>query len=229
MSSEQEQKLSLRKQIKALWKPFLVIFCLSFMILNWAKVYWVFDYRIITAQIGSTLDDPTQDISIDKILSAVWNKTRIKVKDVEDTNSIEIPRIGIKAPMVFIDEEIGSNLSPNGFKKYLDRGVVHYPGSSLPGTKGQVMVLGHSAPALWPRINHDWVFSKLDKLGVGDRIVIIYNNKEYSYRVQNTIYLEKGEEMPDSTLTNLRYMLVLISCWPPGKDNRRIAVEAVML
>jgi len=27
-------------------------------------------------------------------------------------------------------------------------------------------------------------------------------------------------------LTNSDNMLVLISCWPPGKDIRRIAVEA---
>ena len=38
--------------------------------------------------------------------------------------------------------------------------------------------------------------------------------------------MERGEEISEEGLTNDENMVVLVSCWPPGKDLRRIAVEA---
>lgn len=216
-----------KKDIRCLWKPFLILFLISFIIINWNKIFWVFDYRVLSAEIGTFFDDPTKEVTVDEILSAVWNKTKIKSNYTEKENSIEIPRINIASPLVFVPNT-DTNKSAGNLKKYLDRGVLHYPGSTLPGRKGQVIILGHSAPLGWPRIRYDWVFSNLDKLGKGDKIAIIYNGHEYTYRVSRTVYLEKGEELSDSTLTKQRNMLVLVSCWPPGNDNKRIAVEAIM-
>jgi LPXTG-site transpeptidase (sortase) family protein len=85
--------------------------------------------------------------------------------------------------------------------------------------------LGHSAPAGWPKIKYDWVFSRLNELSDGDEIFVYFENKKYTYQFSKKIFLEKGEELP-SLLTNSENILVLISCWPPGKDLRRIAVVA---
>jgi len=223
---KKKQKVPFKKQFQMLWRPFVIIFCIGFVITNWNSIFWIFNYRVISAQINSALPEQ-QDITVDDILSAVWNGQKPEPKYVENANSIVISKIGITAPIVFVPQQT-QNVQMAVLKKYLDRGVLHYPGTSLPGEKGQVVILGHSAPAGWPRIKYDWVFSKLDKLKKGDNIVVYYNNREYSYRVRKTIFLEKGEELPDSALTKSRYMLVLISCWPPGKDSKRIAVEAIM-
>ncbi len=110
--------------------------------------------------------------------------------------------------------------------KDLDAGVVYYPGSVYPGQQGQIVILGHSAPVGWPKIKHDWVFTDLDKLMPGDTILIDLNNKQYVYTVKQKIIIKKGQEIPAEDLTGQNNMLVLISCWPPGKDYQRIAVTA---
>lgn len=224
-------KIPLKKQLQALWRPFVLVFCLVFVIMNWNRLFWVFNYRFIGAKIEETIPGVEKEKTVEELLSAVWQryKPEPKIEYVEKPDSIEIPKIQITSPLVFVPEGEAENTSPAALKKYLDRGVLHYPGSPLPGEQGQVVILGHSAPVGWLQIKYDWVFSKIDKLDKGDKVVIYYNNHEYVYRVQRTVFLEKGEDLPDSLLTKSRYMLVLISCWPPGKDSRRIAVEAELI
>ncbi|MFH1780957.1 MAG: sortase [Candidatus Nealsonbacteria bacterium] len=132
-------------------------------------------------------------------------------------NSIEIPKIQITAPLVFID-----SVEKSIFSGALDRGVVHYPGSALPGEDGQIIFLGHSAPAGWPKIKHDWVFSNLNNLIAGDEINFYFNNKKYTYRVAEKVILNKGEDLPAITANGL----ILLTCWPSGVDQRRMAVIA---
>ena len=152
------------------------------------------------------------------------NEEEIRCLFSEKSDSIYIPKIEIEAPLVFPESEKQSVLTES-----LDRGVVHYPISEKPGEKGQVILLGHSAPAGWPKIKYDWVFSDINLLKKGDEVFVFFNNCQYSYRVSGDYYLlEKGEEIP-SSLTNSENMLLLISCWPPGKDQKRIAVEAELL
>ena len=104
--------------------------------------------------------------------------------------------------------------------------MVHYPGSTLPGIKGQTIILGHSAPLGWPKIRYDWVFTNLAHLDKGDKIFVYFNHKKYTYSVKGKLFLNRGEDLPSRLLTNSENMLVLISCWPPGKDFKRIAVNA---
>jgi len=99
----------------------------------------------------------------------------------------------------------------------------------LPGSVGQTIILGHSAPSGWPKIKYDWVFTHLVDLEKGDEIFVYFNNRKYVYEVKEKLFFEKGEEVQESSLTNSENMLVLISCWPPGKDIRRIGVSAELV
>ena len=110
--------------------------------------------------------------------------------------------------------------------KTLDNGVVHFPDSVLPGQKGQIIVLGHSAPPNWPDIKYDNVFSRLNELEKGDEVFVYFDHKEYIYSVETKVFLEIGQDIPKNDLTNANNMLVLVSCWPPGKNIKRIALEA---
>jgi len=98
----------------------------------------------------------------------------------------------------------------------------------LPGEKGQTIVLGHSAPPNWPDIKYDNVFSLINELEKGDEVFVYFNNKEYIYSVETKVFLEIGQDIPESNLTNSENMLILISCWPPGKNIKRIAVTAYL-
>lgn len=144
-----------------------------------------------------------------------------KCVQTNQPDSIFISKINITAPLVFPDESEGPD-----FKQALEKGVIVHPSSSSINGTGIVMVLGHSAPVGWPKIKYDWVFSDLNNLTAGDRVSVFYQGCQYNYQVSDKYFLEKGESLPDDLGENSESTLVLISCWPPGKDFRRIAVVA---
>lgn len=139
----------------------------------------------------------------------------------DEPNSIFIPKIEVKAPLVFVDEKEGID-----YIDALNNGVVHYPGSSLPNQKGISIFLGHSAPPGWPKIRYDWVFSRLNDLEQGDKIYIFYNQCKFEYTVEQKAVVKKGEELPSDLTDSENSALVLVSCWPPGKNLWRLAVKA---
>lgn len=190
------------RMIKKLWKPFLIIFLLSFLVINWNYISPFFNYKLIAGE-------------IDKILSKL--KPQIKEEVIIKEGNIEIPKIGVSAPIIFSENE-------DQIDGDLKKGVVYFPGSALPRKEGMGIILGHSAPPNWPEIDYDGIFSRLEELLQGDDVSIRFSGKDYSYKVIKTIFLEKGEEIP-SLLTNSRSMILLISCWPPGKNLRRIGVQ----
>lgn len=201
------------EKIKIFYKPFILAFLIAFLIINWSSVSWVFNYQAV---LRYTSDFFQKDESQNQVV-----KITNKFEEVKKENSIEISKIGITAPLV-----VNKSLSDSAVYKSLDTGVVYYPSSVLPGEIGQTIILGHSAPENWPKIKYDWVFSRLNELVEGDKIIIYYNNKEFTYSVIKKIFLNKGQDIPQNNLTNSKNIVVLVSCWPPGKDLHRIVVEA---
>jgi len=135
---------------------------------------------------------------------------------------INIPKISVSAPIITAkttDNEVLHGL--------LDDGVVLYPGSTPFGQTGQTVILGHSAPTGWPKIKYDWVFSRVNELKAGDMIAITYNNETRYYQVVKTRIVTPQEGVPTSTVEG--NSLMIVSCWPPGKDLKRIAVEATIV
>lgn len=209
-------KASFWKQARILYKPFLFFFLVSFVIWNWNDIFWIFNYRVVLEKFISSSVEAKK---------AESQKVTVQEESnyFEQENSIEIPAINITAPLLFTSQD-----ETEYFKEYLKDGVLHYPNSALPGTQGAVIILGHSAPPGWPQINYDWVFNDINTLEPGDEIYVYFNNQRYVYKVTHKFFLEKGEEISSPPLTNSKPILLLISCWPPGKDRERIAVEAVL-
>lgn len=203
-------------EFKKLWKYFVFIFLITFLIINWNEISWIFNYKVIFGFFSDFFQKGQEQETV-KLLPLTENKNiNFEYSDKEDR--LEIPKIEISVPLVFVENE-------NEVSKALDRGVVHFPSSALPGETGQTIILGHSAPPGWPKIKYQWVFSQINDLEVGDEIFVYFDNKKYTYSVNKKIFLEKREELPQD-LTSSDNMLILISCWPPGKDIRRIAVVA---
>lgn len=216
------------KKIKPFWKPFVFLFLLSFLIINWSDIPKIFSYssyRVVYSSVSEPLVKTLNGLDEsekreDKNLDSFTDKD-YDYSDKEDT--IEIPKIGIEAPIVFIEQD-----KEKDYEEALKKGVLYYPNSAKPGEEGMTIILGHSAPENWPEINYDWVFTDLNKLEAGDIIYIYFNHRQYNYKVTNTFFLEKGEEIPSLDLTNSKPVLILLSCWPPGKNQKRIAVEALL-
>lgn len=199
---------------KKIWKYFVFIFLVNFLIFNWNEVSWIFNYKAVS-EIVQSFFQKNNPIAI----SNSFKDAAIGYSDSE--NNLEIAKIGISAPLISATDEKDVN-------KDLSGGVVIFPGSVFPGERGQTIILGHSAPSSWPKINYTWVFTRLDELKEGDEIILHFNHQKLTYYVAEKTFLNKGEEINQRDLTSSKNTLVLISCWPPSTGLKRIALRAVL-
>ncbi len=228
------------KNIKNNFKIFAILYVLGFIVFNWQDVSWLFNYKAIAGITyeyfnpyynkdvveayyqNQVLPNPTlPDTRINNSVTLNNNLLENIYFEYTDKDKIlEIPSIGLETEIVFPKTK-----DINDLYKYLDSGVIYYPDSALPNQVGEITILGHSAPPGWPKIKHDTVFSNLDKLKFGQEIYLNLDNKKYTYIVRDTKIIDKGQEIENS-LTNNTNVIMLVSCYPPGKDYKRIVVFA---
>ena len=219
-----------KQQLKKILKMAVLIYLASFLVINWSDVSWIFNYKEVSGLLSDffnpypSIDASTMDVYFYPNHTQAVTEQNIKTAETNYTdkqNTLEIPKISISVPIIFATSTDKVSLAKN-----LDLGVTYYPGSVYPGQAGQIVILGHSAPPGWPQIKHDWVFTDLEKLSAGDKILIDLNNKQYVYVVKQKTIIQRGADVPTDNLSATKNVLTLISCWPPGKDYQRIAVQA---
>lgn len=199
-------------------KYFLFFLLIFLVIFNWEKISFLFSPKVIFQFLKTPLEKNKEQES--KIfLPQETGAEKKKCEKTQEIDSIEIPTLNVFAPIIFVESE-------KEIKKALEKGVVHFPGSDLPGEEGIIILEGHSAPPGWPKIKYDWVFSNLGQLNVGDEIVLNFKNCKFFYKVKEGKILKRGEEIPKEWQQKDGERLILISCWPPGKDIKRIAILA---
>lgn len=224
--------MKINKKQKQFIKIYILLVLLLLIVLNWNNISWIFNYRVVSSLLGSFFN-PYPESSL--LVNASDNLSNINENLISGSNtisnkvyppsdkesSIEIPKINIVAPLV-----MGSSTNNNILTKELDKGVVYYPGSVLPSQQGQIVVLGHSAPSNWPKIKHDWVFSEINNLKNGDKIILHFDRKKYTYTVVKKDVVKIGTEVTMNGFNPEDNILTLISCWPPGKNYERILVQS---
>jgi len=169
---------------------------------------------------GEDLQAPASGENVDEAEIAVVPAQPSTAPAAPMADIIMIPEINITAPLV----TPAPGVDAVKLKKMLDSGAVVYPGSAPFGGAGQTIVLGHSAPPGWPEIKHDTIFSRIAELGFGSKIVAVYNDKTYTYSTVENRIIEKGGDIPK--LADADNALVLVTCWPPGRDLKRMVVQA---
>jgi LPXTG-site transpeptidase (sortase) family protein len=207
-------------------KIFIFLFLIILILINLETVKGIFNYKNIYSRIFGSRNQAEQIMEIGDATDVNFEiqETEISAEELEiigKENSIEISKIEVSAPLVFIDTQLQEDYS-----KGLDRGVVHYTDSVLPGENGMTIFLGHSAPSGWIDLKHDSVFSRLNELVFGDEIVVYFNNRQYRYSVEEKLFLDKGEELPEYEISESKNVLILLTCWPPGVDRYRIMIKA---
>lgn len=201
---------------------FVLFVLIILIVINWGTIKGIFNYKAIYGDIVNSLKQ--QLFKEKEVVLKVPDVKLSEPKFTEKSDSVEVPKIEILTPLIFIESSENKDITAG-----LEKGVVHYSQSVLPGENGQTVILGHSAPSGWPKIKYDWVFSRLNDLNPGDEIFVNYQNRQYRYLVSEKYFLEAGEEIPSVGLTNSGNVLILISCWPPGANIKRIAVEAELV
>ena len=232
-------KKSGTKKITVIFFSGIVAAVIFFTFLPTARVFspvafsrfWPSD-KIANAELSSgrplaPKDEPIHDQSAD-VSDAKSNAPQAKKEVFFDrlslapvvADAITISKIDAKLPI-----ETATTTDVAKLHALLDSGVVLYPGSALFGQIGQTILLGHSAPAGWPKIKHDTAFSRISELRSGDEILISYSGQLYRYLVVRTQIINKGVDLPGAIKQGKT--LLLVTCWPPGRNLRRIVVEAV--
>lgn len=189
---------------KTIWKFFLLVFVINVVVINWSDISWLFNYKVAPKGIQSVISQ------------------EVEREYTAEEDSVKIGAIDVTAPLIFPDGESDAEIYDA-----LKRGVTHFPSSSLPGEEGVMILLGHSSPPGWPKMDYDWVFTEAELLREGDEIRINFNGEVFTYVVTEKIFLEIGQDVPSYDSDERE--IILLSCWPPGKNIKRIGIRGVLI
>lgn len=152
-------------------------------------------------------------------ISLVQEQTRqianhLPVAQDKPVNQIIIPKIGVNAPIIeSLNESYG-----------LARGAWRLPQSSTPDEGGNTVITGHRFQYLPP---NNVTFYLLDKLEIGDIISIIWQQKEYYYKVIATKII-KPEDL-SILASSEKNILTVFTCNPVFSMKERLVVIAELI
>lgn len=121
---------------------------------------------------------------------------------------MQISRISLNAPVV-----MGDNW------EQLKKGIGQHLNTANPGENGNMVVSAHNDI-------FGELFKDLDKLEPGDEVIVITQDRSYTYVVTGTQIVNPTDVYVMNPTENAT--LTLISCYPYRKDNKRIVVTAVL-
>jgi len=86
----------------------------------------------------------------------------------------------------------------------LKLGAGYYQQSSLPGERGNCIILGH----------RETFFNNLGELEINDEITIETSDKDFTYRVIDTVIVDWNDKQIFKHTDNNKSQIILITCYP---------------
>jgi len=126
----------------------------------------------------------------------------------QQARQIQIRSISVDAPVVMGD----------GWEQ-LKKGVGQHLGTANPGEAGNLVLSAHNDI-------FGEIFRDLDKLKNGDEIIIITQDRSFTYVISDILIVEPTRV--DLMSETDESMITLVSCYPYLVDNKRIVVQGVM-
>ncbi len=134
---------------------------------------------------------------------------------------IIIPKIGIEAPVVFNEPRVDEP----SFQAALEKGVVRLGTTANPGTKGNVVIGGHSSNNVFNSGKYKYVFVNLKRLDIGDVFYLNFEGKRFTYKVTVAKKIITPKETSVLAQTE-KPTVTLFTCDPPGTNVNRLIVQA---
>jgi len=176
-------------------------------------IFAVFNSQVIIGQIQYIINPGTGDSA------AISANTASEAVGPEPL--IIIPKINVSAPVVYDVQ----TFDEAQVQKALERGVVHYGTTAVPGQLGNNVIVGHSSNNWWASGKYKFAFVLLDKLEVGDTFTLHYQSKRYVYEVGQKRVVEPNDTSVLSQQTDVP-VTTLITCTPAGTSLRRLIITA---
>lgn len=161
----------------------------------------------IGAEDGSTLETTNAN---------TWFPTKPQKKIVTSVTAytMSIPKLGIRDATVIIGGDD------------LNKSLIHYGGTGLPGEYGTAVVFGHSVlPQFFSGTNYKSIFSTLPSMKIGDDIYVTYDGVQYRYKVFDMIVTKPTDLSPLEQRFDDSY-ITLVTCVPPGTLWERLNIKA---
>ncbi|MBN2015706.1 sortase [Candidatus Dojkabacteria bacterium] len=135
-------------------------------------------------------------------------------KEIPDENRIVVPAIGVDMPIV-----------EGGSENILNLGVWHRPGTGTPGNNNMVLTGHRVGYAFLPEdIRNSTSFYNLDKLEIGDFVIIYWQKIEYDYEIYDFEIVDRTETSIEGQDGEER--LTLYTCHPIGRNDQRLVYYA---
>jgi len=101
-----------------------------------------------------------------------------------------------------------------------------YLGSVSPGQAEEVVISGRSSVFPWAKTQYGRVFTLLDKLQVGDTVLLVYDNRQYDYQITRQKVLNPDQVKIFETSQPL---LKITTWWPRGTLAKRLVVHGELI
>ncbi|MBL8030614.1 MAG: sortase [Candidatus Doudnabacteria bacterium] len=140
--------------------------------------------------------------------------------DLSKPGLLEIPSLKVSAPIVWSSD-------PKNFDTDLQNGVIHYPGTAMPGQIGTVYISGHSSNVPWAKGAYNKVFSKLGNLADNASFTLTVYTKDgkavkYHFVVKRRAEYQATDQ---EQFKNAGVPTVALStCWPVNTTQKRLVV-----
>ncbi|MBI5530865.1 MAG: sortase [Candidatus Doudnabacteria bacterium] len=144
--------------------------------------------------------------------------------DIEVNTSVagrlEIPDLKISVPIMWTSD-------PKNFDKDLQSGVVHYPGTAMPGQIGTTYISGHSSNYVWAKGSYNKIFSTLGDLADNTSFKITVVHKNGKVAIFHYVVTSRKEYSPtdqEQFKNTGKSIVALSTCWPVGSTAKRLVV-----
>ena len=123
----------------------------------------------------------------------------------QPTGRIEIPAIGL------------NHLTYEGIDlATIDNGPSHWPGTPLPGQRGNTVFPGH-------RTTHSRPFWDMDRLVPGNEVIFSNDTGRFTYRVREVFIVNANDTWVVNNTPNATF--TIIACHPKGSAKQRIVAK----
>jgi len=200
----------------------IYLFLWSYPVVMPQILYQLNRWRGVTFAVSTEPNSSSQNQSIISLIDKP--KEPLRVVPVSTEFGIVIEKINANAPII-------ENVDAGNYTEYIEalqRGVAHAKGTVLPGQNGNLFLFSHSTYNVFEISKYNAVFTLLNKLEIGDKVVIFYKGQRYDYMVNS----KKVVDPSDVTPLTAQYdspVLTLQTCDPPGTDLNRLIVTADLI
>lgn len=177
------------------------------------------DLEAVANKLALQTSENTQKVAGANTVNEDLNRNTVEI-NTDIPAQIDIPKLNISVPLVWTKDT-------SDFDKDLAKGVVHYPGTAMPGEVGTAYISGHSSNYSWAKGSYNKIFETLDGLKQYDSFSITVtdmNNKKVTFHyVVTDKSVFKADDQAQFASRN-KSVVALSTCWPIGTSSKRLVV-----